>query len=63
MNHASKLHHVIKVLQINLRHSRLATAALSQTLLDQDTDIALVQEPYATRLNADSPPTMSCNLS
>jgi Endonuclease-reverse transcriptase len=58
MNHAYKPHHVIKVLQINLRHSRLATAALSQTLLDQDTDIALVQEPYATRLNADSPPTI-----
>ena len=58
MSHASKPHHAIKVLQINLRHSRLASAALSQILLDQDIDIALVQEPYATKINADSPPTI-----
>ncbi len=33
-------------IQINLQHSKSASAALAQTLLDLDIDIALVQEPY-----------------
>ena len=55
MSHASQRNLSIKVLQINLRHGRLATAAFAQTLLELDTDIALVQEPFATSLLADSP--------
>jgi ribonuclease HI len=58
MSHTSRPHQAIQVLQINLRHSRLATAALSQVLLDLDTDVALVQEPYASRFNCESPPVI-----
>jgi len=58
MSQASKQHRVVKILQINLRHSRLATAALSQVLLELDIDIALIQEPYATKLNSETPPVM-----
>jgi len=56
MNCASPRNHAIKFLQINLRHCRLAAATFSQTLLDFDIDIALVQEPYATRDSAALPP-------
>ena len=45
----------IKVLQINLRHARLATASFAQTLLETDVDVALVQEPYATCSSTSSP--------
>ena len=34
-------------LQVNLQHSKIASANLSQVLLDLDIDIALIQEPYA----------------
>ncbi len=43
----------LRCLQINLRHSKLASLSLSQILLDFDIDIALLQEPYA--LTADPP--------
>ena len=39
----------ISCLQINLRHSKLASAALSQLMLDMNVDVACIQEPYATR--------------
>ena len=34
-------------LQVNLQHSKIASANLSQVLLELDIDIALIQEPYA----------------
>lgn len=37
----------MKCIQINLRHSKTASAALAQVLLDLNIDVALVQEPYA----------------
>ena len=37
----------LKCLQINLRHSNLASSSLAQVILDYDIDIVLVQEPYA----------------
>ncbi len=37
----------LNCIQINLRHSKAASANLSQLLLDLKIDIALVQEPYA----------------
>jgi ribonuclease HI len=36
----------IKVIQINLRHSAAATAALSHLILEKRYDVALIQEPY-----------------
>ena len=36
------------IIQINLRHSKLASSALSQLLLDLQIDIGLIQEPYAS---------------
>ena len=45
----------IRFLQINLRHGRLAAAALSQTMLDHNIDVALVQEPYAYRGSSKGP--------
>ncbi|KZR99529.1 Uncharacterized protein APZ42_004567, partial [Daphnia magna] len=36
-----------KCLQINLRHSKLATASLSQVILENSVDVILIQEPYA----------------
>ena len=38
----------LSIIQINLRHSKLASAALSQLLLGLNIDIALIQEPYAS---------------
>ena len=37
----------IRVLQVNLRHSKSASIHLSQVILDLDLDIILIQEPYA----------------
>ena len=37
----------MKCIQINLRHSKFASAALAQVLLDLNIDVALIQEPYA----------------
>lgn len=37
----------LKCLQINLRHSSLASASLAQVILDFEIDIVLIQEPYA----------------
>lgn len=36
----------LKVVQINLQHSRLATDNLSVFLVEEDVDIALIQEPW-----------------
>lgn len=41
------LSHSLHCIQINLRHSSTASAAFAQTILDENIDIALVQEPYA----------------
>ncbi|KZR99528.1 Uncharacterized protein APZ42_004568, partial [Daphnia magna] len=38
---------IFKCLQINLRHSKLATASLSQVILENSVDVILIQEPYA----------------
>ncbi|KZR97225.1 Uncharacterized protein APZ42_008023, partial [Daphnia magna] len=38
----------LKCIQINLRHSKTASASLAQVMLDLDIDIALVQETYAS---------------
>ena len=40
----SKTH--IKCLQLNLQHSRVATANLTQIILQYNIDVAFVQEPY-----------------
>ena len=37
----------LNCLQINLRHSKAASANLSQLLIDLNIDVALIQEPYA----------------
>jgi hypothetical protein len=37
----------IRCIQINLHHSKLASATLAQTVLDLDNDVILIQEPYA----------------
>jgi hypothetical protein len=36
----------IKCLQVNLQHSRAATANLMRTIADEGTDIVFIQEPY-----------------
>lgn len=38
----------LKVVQINLQHSRLATDNLSVFLVEEDVDIALIQEPWVS---------------
>jgi len=40
----------IKVLQINMRHSLLAAASLSQLVLDLGIDLILLQESYVHAL-------------
>jgi splicing factor 45 len=42
--HTSK--HTLKFLQINLHHSKAATAALCQQLTEGNADVALIQEPW-----------------
>ncbi|EFX75998.1 hypothetical protein DAPPUDRAFT_107426 [Daphnia pulex] len=37
----------IRCIQINLHHSKLASATLAQTVLNLDIDVVLIQEPYA----------------
>jgi hypothetical protein len=37
----------LKCIQINLRHSKTASSALAQVILDLNIGVALVQEPYA----------------
>nr|CAH0104395.1 unnamed protein product [Daphnia galeata] len=37
----------LKCLQINLRHSKIASASLAQVIFDLDIDLVLIQEPYA----------------
>ena len=44
----SSLSHDLDCLQINLRHSRMASLHLSQLLIDLKIEIAFIQEPYAT---------------
>lgn len=41
----------LNCLQINLRHSKRASANLAQLLLDLNIDVALIQEPYASIIN------------
>jgi hypothetical protein len=36
---------LLKCIQINLRHSSLASSSLSQIILDLDIDVVLIQEP------------------
>ena len=55
MSHKDASKSAIKFLQINLRHGRLAVASFAQTILELDIDVALVQEPYASRTTAHSP--------
>ena len=43
----------LKCLQINLRHSAAASAALSQLIHELDLDIILIQEPYVNRTTKD----------
>jgi hypothetical protein len=38
--------HTLKFLQINLHHSKAATAALCQQLAEGKADVALIQEPW-----------------
>ena len=43
----------LRCLQINLHHSKLASANLAQIVLDLSIDVVLIQEPYA--FSADTP--------
>ena len=38
-----------KILQINLRHCKAASALLAKTIDDYNIDIIMIQEPYATK--------------
>ena len=40
---------LVKCLQINLQHSKLATANFAQLLIDLEIDVALIQEPYVRK--------------
>lgn len=40
-----------RCLQVNLRQSKTAAAALSQIILENNLDIILIQEPYARHVN------------
>ena len=46
----------LNCLQINLHHSKLASASLSQVILDLSLDVILIQEPYAF---TGHPPTLA----
>lgn len=48
----------LNCLQINLQHSKLATVSLSQTILELQIDICLIQEPYAIGSNASPVPSI-----
>ena len=37
----------VKCIQINLRHSKSASLALAQVILDFEIDVVLIQEPFA----------------
>ena len=57
----------LKIIQINLHHSKLASASLAQLLLDKQIDAAIIQEPYVSveRIEKtislpDVPPGYSC---
>lgn len=39
----------LRVLQANLQHNKAATAVLCRTLLAQNIDVALIQEPWLLR--------------
>ena len=39
----------ITILQINLRHSKAASTLLMKTVIDNNVDVVLIQEPYATK--------------
>ena len=38
----------LKLIKINLQHSKLASASLAQLLLDKQIDAAIIQEPYVS---------------
>jgi ribonuclease HI len=38
----------LKIIQINLQHSKTASASLAQLLLDKQIDAAIIQEPYVS---------------
>jgi hypothetical protein len=40
---------IIKVVQINLHHSRAASALMCRKLLGDNIDVALIQEPWLSR--------------
>jgi len=40
---------IIKVVQINLHHSRAASALMCKKLLVDNIDVALIQEPWLSR--------------
>jgi len=44
-------HTHIKCLQLNLQHSRSATYNLTQTIIQNNIDVAFLQEPYTVRNN------------
>lgn len=37
----------LKFLQVNLRHSKLASASLPVVILENDVDVIILEEPYA----------------
>ena len=39
---------IIKVVQININHSRAASALMSKKLLADNIDVALIQEPWSS---------------
>lgn len=41
----------IKCLQLNLQHSRAATVNLTKLIVDRETEILLLQEPYVIKNN------------
>ena len=45
----TNINHTVKCIQINLQHSRLASAWLAQLVLNLNTDIVFIQEPYSIK--------------
>jgi hypothetical protein len=46
-------HHTIKYFQINLKHSKAATAALCRQLAEGKIDVALIHEPWLYNTRAE----------
>lgn len=45
----------LKIIQINIQHSKLASASLAQLLLDKQIDVAIIQEPYVSVQRMEKP--------